>query len=324
MIPVITQLRYVLLILALVIYPGCSPHVNHPGRQVVQPRLEGEFFRATDGAMLPVRSWLPAKKPFKAVIVAVHGFNDYSNSFNLPGNYFRQQGVACYAYDQRGFGAAPGRGLWAGVEAYKKDLSGMVGELRRLYPDLPLYLLGESMGGAVTVVTMTGSDPPLVDGVILIAPAVWGRSTMPWYQRWLLDIAAYTAPWMELTGKGLEVVPTDNIEVRRAISRDPLFIRATRIDSIYGLANLMDQALVNAGKLQLPTLVLYGRKDQIIPKEPTLLMLEKMPPATRKAFYPDGYHMLLRDLQREKPLNDIMAWISDHKAVLVNGADNWE
>jgi len=273
---------------------------------------------------LPVRSWLPEKKPFKAVIVAVHGFNDYSNSFILPGDYFRKHGVACYAYDQRGFGAAPGRGLWAGVEAYKNDLSGMVKEIRRLYPNVPLYLLGESMGGAVTIATMAGKDPPLVDGVILIAPAVWGRRTMPWYQRWLLDFAAHTFPWMELTGKGLKVVPTDNIEVRRAISRDPLFIRATRIDSIYGLTNLMDEALLNAERLKVPTLVQYGKRDQIIPKEPTLLMLEKMPPTTRKSFYADGYHMLLRDLQREKPLSDIITWTLNHNAALVNGADNWE
>lgn len=317
-------LNYFIVAVVVVICPACSPLVNHPGEKVVQPRLEREFFRAADGALLPVRSWLPEKKPFKAIIVAVHGFNDYSNGFTAPGEYFRQHGIACYAYDQRGFGAAPGRGLWAGVEAYTGDLASMVKEVRRLYPDLPLYVLGESMGGAVTIASMTGSNPPVVDGVILIAPAVWGRQTMPWYQRWLLDISAHIAPWMELTGKGVKVIPTDNIEVRRAISRDPLFIRATRIDSIYGLTNLMDEALLNAERLQVPTLVQYGKKDQIIPKEPTLLMLGKMPETTRTAFYPEGYHMLLRDVHREKPLNDIVVWITNRIAPLTYGAANWQ
>lgn len=320
----IIQLRCFMLAVAGVICSACSPHVNHPGQQVMQPRLERESFRAADGAILPVRSWLPEKKPFKAIIVAVHGFNDYSNSFTFPGNYLRQHGVACYAYDQRGFGAAPGRGLWAGVEAYTDDLSSIVKEIRRLYPDVPLYILGESMGGAVTIAAMTGRNPPVVDGVILIAPAVWGRQTMPWYQRWLLDSAAHIVPWLELTGEGLKVIPTDNIELRRAISRDPLFIRDTRIDSMYGLTNLMDEALSNAEKLHVPTLVQYGKKDQIIPREPTLLMLGKMPETTRKAFYADGYHMLLRDLQREKPLSDMVAWIADHNAALAYGADNWQ
>lgn len=320
----INFLKYLLIVVVTVICPACSPHVNHPGQSVVQPRLEREFFRAADGAILPVRSWLPEKKPFRAIIVAVHGFNDYSNSFTIPGEYLRQHGIASYAYDQRGFGAAPGRGLWAGVEAYTDDLASMVKEVRRLYPDLPIYVLGESMGGAVTIAAMTGSNPPVVDGVILIAPAVWGRQTMPWYQRWLLDISAHIVPWMELTGKGVKVVPTDNIEVRRAISRDPLFIRATRIDSIYGLTNLMDVALQSAAKLRMPTLVQYGKKDQIIPKEPTLLMLEKMPETTRTAFYKNGYHMLLRDLQGEKPLADIVVWVSDHNSPLPYGLDTWQ
>jgi alpha-beta hydrolase superfamily lysophospholipase len=111
--------------------------------------------------------------------------------------------------------------------------------------------------------------------------------------------------------------------MRRALSRDPLVIRATRIDSIYGLTNLMDAALLHAGKLQLPTLVLYGKNDQIIPKEPTFRMLEKMPKTTRTAFYEKGYHMLLRDLQREKPLTDIAVWIADHNRALPYGTDSW-
>jgi alpha-beta hydrolase superfamily lysophospholipase len=302
---------------------ACLPYINHPGQQVMQPKLEKGYFRAADGAILPVRSWIPKGEPVKAIIVALHGFNDYSNSFAAPGNYLSQHGVACYAYDQRGFGGAPGRGLWAGIEAYTNDLSSFVKEVRKNHPGVPLYVLGESMGGAVTIVAMTGSNPPTVDGVVLIAPAVWGRETMPWYQRWLLAVTSFTVPWMELTGKGLNITPSDNMEMRQALSRDPLVIKDTRIDSMYGLTNLMDEALSRAGKLQLPALIQYGKNDQVIPKEPTFLMLEKIPKTTRKAFYENGYHMLLRDLQREKPLTDIAVWIADHNKPLPYGSVNW-
>jgi len=175
----------------------------------------------------------------------------------------------------------------------------------------------------VTIAAMTADNPPEADGLILVAPAVWGRETMPWYQRWLLAIASHTVPWMEVTGEGLEITPSDNIEMRRGLWRDPLVIKATRIDTIYGLTNLMDEALAKAGKLQRRTLVLYGMRDQVIPKEPTLLMLDKMPKTTRKAFYECGYHMLLRDLQGEKPLADILTWISDPAKSLTYGSDAW-
>jgi len=126
-----------------------------------------------------------------------------------------------------------------------------------------------------------------------------------------------------LTGKELNVKPTDNSEVRRALSRDPLFIKATRIDAMYGLTNLMDEALSRAEKLPLPALVQYGKNDQVIPKAPVFQMLNKLPKATRKAFYEHGYHMLLRDLQGEKPMADIVAWITDHNSPLPYGTENW-
>lgn len=303
---------------------ACSPVVNRPGTQVAEPGIIQEHFVTGDGAILPVRTWMPDNGPVTAVVVGLHGFNDYSNSFDPPGKYLSRHGIASYAYDQRGFGGAPGRGLWSGIEAYTNDLSCFVKAIRIRHPGVPLYVLGESMGGAVAIVAMTGSSPPKADGVILVAPAVWGRETMPWYQRWLLAVTSHTIPWVELTGKWLHVSPSDNIEMLRSLRRDPLIIKATRIDALYGLSNLMDEALSRAEKLQLPTLVQYGKNDQVIPKEPTLRLLEKMPETTRKAFYEHGYHMLLRDLRGDMPLADIVAWIDDHKNHLPYGTDSWK
>jgi len=316
-------LKFCMIAVFLLLLSGCMPQESRPGRQSFEPKLEKDHFVAGDGAKLPVRSWLPKQSPVKAVIVGLHGFNDYSNGFAIPGEYLSRQGIGLYAYDQRGFGGAPGRGLWAGREAYANDLTCFVKVIRKRHPGVPLYVLGESMGGAVTMVAATGSNPPDIDGVILVAPAVWGRQTMPWYQRWLLAAGSHTFPGLKLSGKELNVKPTDNDEIRRALSRDPLFIKDTRIDAMYGLTNLMDEALTRAERLHLPTLVQYGKNDQVIPKEPTFMMLDKMPKATRKAFYEQGYHMLLRDLQGEKPMADIAAWIIDHDSPLPYGTENW-
>jgi alpha-beta hydrolase superfamily lysophospholipase len=127
---------------------------------------------------------------------------------------------------------------------------------------------------------------------------------------------------MKLTGKGMKIIPSDNVEMLRSLGRDPLVIKATRVDTLYGLTNLMDEALSRAGKLQLPTLVQYGENDQIIPREPTLLMLGTMPGSTRKAFYTHGYHMLLRDLRGDMPLADIAAWVAGHNSPLPYGTDS--
>lgn len=313
-----------LILLTLFLFAGCSPFVNLPGKRITSPKIEKTHYTTADGVQLPLRSWLPETTPTKAIIIALHGFNDYSNFFTTSGEYLKRYGIACYAYDQRGFGGSPGRGLWAGVGAYTNDLSNFANEIRKLHNDIPIYLLGESMGGAVVIVAMTGNNPPVVDGVILSAPAIWGRDSMPWYQRWLLAVTSHTVPWMELRGKGLHIIPSDNAQMLIALGRDPKVIKATRIDSMYGLTNLMDEALIQGENLKIPTLLLYGKKDQVIPKEPMLQMLKKMPTTTKRAFYENGYHLLLRDLQSEKPLADIVAWINNHDQPLPFGANIWK
>ena len=179
------------------------------------------------------------------------------------------------------------------------------------------------MGGAVAMVAMASVHPPAADGLILVAPAVWARDTMPWYQRALLAVLASTVPSLRLTGEGLEIQASDNIEILRGLGRDPLVIKATRVDAIAGVADLMDEAQRDAGRLCGPILVLYGGKDQVIPEAPIRLMLGKLPKdgKNRIAFYKDGYHMLLRDLHAERIWADIAGWIGNRGGALPPGTD---
>lgn len=264
-----------------------------------------------DGATLPMLVF-QAKEP-RAVVVALHGFNDYSNAFSEPGSWFAARGISLYAIDQRGFGRAPGRGLWAGDTRMAEDAASVVKLVRGRHPDLPVYLLGESMGGAVAMRAMTLPEPPEIDGLILSAPAVWGWRAMNDFYRIVLWASARLAPSYTLTGRGLEIRPSDNIEMLRALGRDPLVIKGTRIDTIYGLVDLMDSAHAAAPHLGVPVLLLYGAKDEIVPAPPVGDVLAAMKEAevdVAAICYPDGYHMLLRDLQRKTVWRDIAAWIA--------------
>jgi alpha-beta hydrolase superfamily lysophospholipase len=317
-------MRYPIAGAALGLLAACAPLVERPGPSIDDPHLRDYFFHAADGATLPYRVWMPDDANPKAVIVALHGFNDYSNFFDAPGEFLRGRGIASYAYDQRGFGATAKAGRWAGAEAMKNDLRAFARLVRQRHARAPLFFLGESMGGAV-ILAAAAEAPLAAEGAILSAPAVWGRATMPWVQRAALWIGARVAPALTVTGRGLDITPSDNIEMLRALGRDPLVIKETRIDAIHGLVGLMDEALAAAARFEERALILYGRKDEIIPKAPTRRMLEALPPSARArqktAFYAAGHHMLLRDLRAEAPWRDIEAWIADGGAALPSGAD---
>lgn len=272
-----------------------------------------------------VRSWMPSPDKPRAVIIALHGFNDYSNFFDAPGTFLADQGIAAYAYDQRGFGETPRRGIWPGVKAFSDDLTSFTRLVKKRHPDIPVFLLGASMGGAVVMVAMTSQSPPDVDGVILAGPAVWGRATMPWYQRMALWVGSHTVPWMKLTGRGLKIKASDNREMLIALGRDPLIIKATRIDAIYGVVNLMDAAFDAGPHLKDKALFLYGELDEVVPKSPTYKMLKALPGAARArqvvAIYEKGYHMLLRGLEAETVWRDIATWTFNPHAPLPSKAE---
>jgi len=303
------------------------PKIHQPGPPIITPQLSKYRYLTADGDALPLKQWLPTQKPINAVLIAVHGFNDYSQFFQQPANFFRQKGIACYAYDQRGFGGSPGHGLWSGAKVYAQDLTVFIRLIHDKHPKLPVYLLGESMGGAVVIAAISEMINPRLAGIILSAPAVWSRDTMPWYQQALLWSLAHTLPSLTLTGRGLKVQASDNIPMLKALYQDPLVIKATRVESLYGLADLMDTAQHQAEKINHTSLLLYGDNDQIIPKKPTYQFignfLQSQSQNKTVAFYENGYHMLLRDLNAPAVWQDIFAWIQSPKNPLPSKADRY-
>ena len=89
-------------------------------------------------------------------------------AFEEPAEDWAKEGIATYAFDQRGFGHTEYRGLWAGDHRMVADVKAAVQILRQREPKVPFYLLGESMGGAVVMSAMVDSDPPKADGLILV------------------------------------------------------------------------------------------------------------------------------------------------------------
>lgn len=306
---------------------ACAPRTIGHGPTLGPPRIEttrtGEpIYVAADGYRMPVRIWRPAAGKARAVIVALHGMNDYSFSFDLPGRAWAEAGIATYAYDQRGFGANRDTGKWPGTNALVRDLRGFVHVVQARNPGLPLYVTGVSMGGAVVMAALDGAGLPEIEGAILVAPAVWGRATIPLLYRIPLTLTAYTVPYYKVTGRGIRRQPTDNIDAWRATASDPKVLKGARADALWGVVNIMDRAYAAAPRLSKPVLLLYGAKDEIIPRKPVANVIARLPAGrSTVAIYPNGWHWLYRDKQRGVVHGDVVAWIGNRTAPLPSGAD---
>ena len=123
----------------------------------------------------------------------------------------------------------------------------------------------------------------------------------------------------------LDLNPSDNIDALRAMNHDPLVIKGTRVDVLYGMSDLMDQA-VAVQDISVRTLILYGANDDVIPRQPTCQWLASLvagkgdPPLV--LIYKQGYHMLTRDLQGERVMDDIAGWIDGNRRPPEEGGEN--
>ena len=315
--------RRALLAAGLAALAGCAGVVPQRFGIAPPPLVTDGTFTMPDQAVLPYRAWLPAG-PITRVALALHGFNDSRDAFELPAPVLAAAGIGVYAPDQRGFGAAPGRGHWPGAAALCEDAAQMARLVGARHPEARLIAIGESMGGAVLMRLQATRLAPQIGAYVLVAPAVWGRAEMDLLLRATLWLASHTLPGMVLADGGpVRVRASDNFAALLRLSRDPLTQHDTRVASLRGVVDLMDDALRAAAWFTAPALFLYGGRDELVPKHATRAAWERLPAgaAARLAYYPDGYHLLLRDLGRTRVLADVLAWLDEPAAPLPSGAD---
>jgi len=319
--------RFAAIVIAAALAAACAPTLQVAGRPEVGfsgPRLEDRDFVSFDGARLGLTRWDAdgGAAPW-AVIVGVHGMNDYAAAFHLAAPWWAARGVTTLAFDQRGFGRSPRRGVWAPDALRIEDLRTLVALARARWPNAVIAVVGESLGGAVAIEAFASDRPPAADRAVFSAPAVWGWSNQALSNRIALWFAAHLAPakvfnpprW--LTN---HISPTDNQAELEVMGRDPLILWGARSDALYGLVDTMQAANDEAGEVRGPALYLYGAHDQIIPKNATARAIARFPKSNRTAYYAGGWHLLLRDKQAETVWGDILAFLKDPAAPLPSGA----
>jgi alpha-beta hydrolase superfamily lysophospholipase len=318
--------RWLAALLAAVMLAGCTPlmiqQAGRPPMGFQGPRIERDAVISFDGAKLGLSEWDAQGEPW-AVIVGVHGMNDYANAFHMAAPWWAEQGVTTVAYDQRGFGRSPDRGIWAGDDLMVEDLRTVTALVRQKYPKALVVVAGESLGGAVAAEAFASDQPPMADRLVLLSPAVWGWKTQPLPNKTLLWFAAnFTGPKVYTPPHWLtdRVSPTDNRDELIAMGRDPLMIWGARSDTLYGLVNTMDKAAEAVGQTQVPTLYLYGAHDEIIPKTAAFKAASRLKPTDRSAYYANGWHLMMRDREGPMVWRDILAFIRDPAAALPSGA----
>ena len=182
-------------------------------------------FAGAGGLQLYYQAWLPpAGLPKKAVLINLHGLGDHSGLYPTLANHFPARGIALYAYDMRGNGRSPGqRAYLRGWHEYRGDLHAFLDRVRKWEGDLPLFILGNSLGGLV-VLDYALHYPAGLRGVIAAAPPL-GELGVPPFLMALGRIMSRIWPRFSLeVGMDLSGLARDPAVADTMLS-DPLFHR---------------------------------------------------------------------------------------------------
>ena len=322
------------LIVALALAGCATPHIQSPmtppagfsGPRIEDPVRAGASgaFIVQDGARLPFLHWAPTSGEPWAVIVALHGMNDHDASFRLAGPWWAEHGIETWSFDQRGFGQAPEKGVWAGEALMTEDLRTITALVRARHPNAVLAVVGESMGGSVTAAAFGSDRPPDADRVVLLSPGVWGWSSQNIVNRTSLWIASRAFGDVTVEPPDFiarHILASDNLLELIRNGRDPDSLLSTRFDTISGLVDLMESASNRIGLIKAPVILMYGAHDQVVEPGPMRRALRRAgsPSNLRTAFYDDGWHLLNRNLGAERVYRDVEAYLRDASAPLPSG-----
>jgi acylglycerol lipase len=265
-----------------------------------------ERVTARDGTGLLVRHWAASRSAAWARVLIIHGLAEHSGRWEHVGAHLAAAGLDVSSFDLRGFGASEGRR--AHVERWSQlhdDIEERVAALRDAGPE-PLALYGHSLGGLIALgYVLDGRSLP--DALVLSAPGL--DSTIPGWKRVLARVLGRVTPGLRVAN-GLDARQLSHDQaVIDAYGPDPLNVHASTV--AFGLHAFAEQERVSAAldRLSLPTLVIHGSEDRIVPASASA-RLEGRPGVTRRV-YPDIRHELHNEPAGPQILDDVVAWLRE-------------
>ncbi|CAN0108817.1 unnamed protein product, partial [Chrysoparadoxa australica] len=287
---------------------SCGPKYLPAGDAVRMPELTEDHLLLRDGAAVPVARW-PAGGVPQGVIIGLHSFGDFRLAFTDIAQPLTAAGFFVVAFDQRGFGGNTDHGRWAGADSLIADLGDAVAAVRKDHPGLPIFVLGESMGGGVALAAAGAGYLEDVDGLILAAPAVREDVTFRYAYNAFLWMASRLAPSYQVYNDRGASVHTPVAQER--LSSDPRIVRDVRIDTYWGLIQLADRASDMAPEITHPVLLLHGGADRVVARKSIRALAGHLGDLAEAVYWEDAPHEVLQWREQERVASRVTGWLGN-------------
>jgi alpha-beta hydrolase superfamily lysophospholipase len=254
------------------------------------------------------RGWLPIQ-PRRALVV-VHGYAEHSGRYEGFGAWFASQGYAVHAYDHRGHGRSQGRRCHVREFAeYLDDLGGFLEIVRGEHSQLPITLVGHSMGGLIATAFLVDRRPAIESAVTSGAGLALGQGVSG-FRIALARLLRRLMPRFSL-GSGLDPNGLSrDPQVVQAYIEDPLVFRTMTTSLASELLNAIPRTVARAAEVTVPMLMLHGEEDPLCPAQGSRDFFEGVTvTGSELRIYPNLRHEIFNEPEREQVYRDMLDWI---------------
>uniref|UniRef100_A0A8D1V353 Monoglyceride lipase n=1 Tax=Sus scrofa TaxID=9823 RepID=A0A8D1V353_PIG len=276
-----------------------------------------------DGQYLFCRYWKPSATP-RALVFVSHGAGEHCGRYEELARMLVGLGLLVFAHDHVGHGQSEGeRMVVSDFQVFVRDVLHHVDVMQKDHPQLPVFLLGHSMGGAIAILT-AAERPGHFSGMVLISPLVLASpESATTFKILAAKVLNLVLPNMSLGRIDASVLSRNKTEVD-LYNADPLICRAG-LKVCFGiqLLNAVSRVERALPKLTLPFLLLQGSADRLCDSRGAYLLMEsaKSQDKTLK-IYEGAYHILHKELPEvtDSVFREINTWVSQRTAAMGTGS----
>jgi len=266
-----------------------------------------------DLTKLAIFSWAPDNP--KAIVIIVHGYADHARRFSHVAEYLVQQGYTVHAADQRGHGAskAESHGYFERFTTQADDLARVIEWAHAEPKGLPLFLLGHSVGGLLSLYYAISGQSAL-KGLLLSATYMATSKDVPAVQATVVRTLNVIAPHVAIIPRVEAAALSHDQTVVNSYLTDPDVYRGKISAHVtVETVDASDHVLANLGKITLPILVMHGTADRIAnPKSSQIIYVGVASTDKTLKLYDGFYHEIMNETDKARVLADIGDWLARH------------
>ena len=275
---------------------------------------------------LPCMTWVDYDREHKAVLLCVHGLGLHNDAYAAFGKRLSSLGYVVYAVDVPGFGSfqnKEGEGEKIDFTYCLDGIKRTLEFIHKVYRKLPVYVVGESMGGAIAL-RVTAEHPELVDGLISSVPS--GDRFQQNKEALRIGLKLLTAPnkpfniGSSVIERATENLPEDKKDqLRKDWKEGELNRMELSPKELVRFQNFMNDNFEYAKKItSTPVLFVQGKEDRLVHPEGTEALFNALGSKDREyRLIEDKAHLIFEENQFDDHVIDLVNnWLTVHiKAV---------